>query len=309
MIRWQNIFLSLSLILASTAQAKIAVIQFVEVKALNLNKDGIIEVLKENNLEFDYYNAQGQITIAKQILSKVMSEKPELIITITTPVTLLAIASRGSSEIPIVFSAVSDPIGAKIIKEDNYKVNLITGASDHPPIEQTFNLLQKLFKAKKIGIIYNNSEANSVSNVNEIKEKYGNSLEINAISINSSSMISSAMNKFIGRVDAIFAPLDSTVFASLELLSKTMLKNNIPVVTNDPDSLKLGVSLGVGFNEYEVGKEAAKKAVRILNAKKNNDRLEDLKISTPKLSEVRINKANIEKLGTIVSDDIKNFVE
>ena len=293
--------------LANFSIAGVTIVQFVEAGPLNLNKKGIVEILEETNIPYKYYNSQGQVALAKQILTKVMSEENDLVITITTPVTLAAISSRAGSNKPIVFSAVSDPLSSKIIKEDNYLANFITGASDRPPIDQTFEVIERIFQPKKIGFLYCNSESNSVETLKRVKSLYGDKYEIIEAVVSNSSMVKAATERLVGKVDVVFTPLDSTVLSSLELATKILSNYKIPVISNDPDTIAKGVAVAVGFNEYEVGREAALKAIRIINAADNNDNLSDLKVTTPKKFEIKINQKIITLLGITLSDEMAKY--
>jgi putative ABC transport system substrate-binding protein len=294
--------------LTNLSLAEVTIIQFVEVGPLNLNKKGIIEVLEQNNIAYKYYNAQGQAALAKQIVNKVMSGENDMVITITTPVTLLAVSSRTGDSKPIVFSAVSDPVAAKIIKVDNYKENLITGASDSPPVAQTFEIIERVLHPKRIGVLYSNSEINSVESLRYIKQHFGEKYEIVEAAVANTNMVKPAVDKLVGEVDVVYVPLDSTILSSLELATRILKKHNIPVVSNDPDTLPKGVLIAVGFNEYEVGKEAGLKAVRILNAVKNNDNLENLKVTTPQKFDIKINKNLLSDFGITLPENMQQYL-
>lgn len=302
------IFILGSIFLASFSMAEVTIIQFVEVGPLNLNKNGIVEVLENNNIPYKYYNAQGQASLAKQIINKVISEDDNLIVTITTPVTLLAISSRTNASQPIVFSAVSQPFGAKVIKKDSYLENHITGATDHPPIDKTVEFIDEFFKPKKIGFLYCNSEPNSVESLKELKRLVAGKYEIIEAPITNSGMMKTTVDKLAGQVDLVYVPLDSTVLSSLELATRVLSRHNVPVIANDPDTLAKGVTAAVGFNEYEVGKEAGRKIVRILNAKNNNDDLADLKITSPSKYEIKISKKMVTQFNINVPEKMNQYL-
>ena len=294
--------------LSEIALADVTIIQFVEVGPLNHNKNGIVEILENNNIPYKYYNAQGQATLAKQIINKVMSEEDNLIVTITTPVTLLAISSRINASQPIVFSAVSQPFGAKVIKKDDYLETHITGATDHPPIDKTVEFIGEVFSPKKIGFLYCNSEPNSVESLRELKRLTAGKYEIVEAPVTNSGMVKSAVDRLVDQVDLVYVPLDSTILSSLELATRVLSRHNIPVVANDPDTLSKGVTAAVGFNEYEVGKEAGRKVVRILNAKNNNDNLADLKITSPSKYDIRINRKMITLFDINLPESMQQYL-
>lgn len=305
-------FISLLLLCIATfsnlALADVTIIQFVEAEPLNHNKNGIVEILENNNIPYKYYNAQGQATLAKQIINKVMGEEDNLIVTITTPVTMLAISSRTNASQPIVFSAVSQPLGAKLIKKDSYLENHITGASDHPPIDKTVELIGEVFNPKKIGFLYCNSEPNSVESLKELKQLAAGKYEIIESPVTNSGMVKSAVDRLAGQVDLVYVPLDSTILTSLELVTRVLSRHDIPVVANDPGTLTKGVTAAVGFNEYEVGKEAGWKIVRILKAKNNNDDLADLKISSPSKYDIKISKKMITHFNINIPEGLQQYL-
>jgi putative ABC transport system substrate-binding protein len=288
--------------------AAVTIVQFVEVGPLNDNKNGIIEVLEKNNIPYKYYNAQGQTTLAKQIFNKVMSDESDVVVTITTPVTLMAIASRLDATQPIVFSAVSDPFNSKIIKEDNYLKTYITGSTDNPPVEKTLEVIEGLFQPKKIGFLYCNSEPNSISTLRELKKMAHTKYQIIEAPVTNSGMVKSAVEHLVDQVDVVYVPLDSTVLSSLELATRLLSRHDIPVIANDPQTLSKGVTAAVGFNEYEVGKEAGAKIVRILHAKNNGDSLEDLRITSPTKYDIIINKRMINHFNLNVPTHMAQYV-
>jgi putative ABC transport system substrate-binding protein len=293
--------------LASIAygQQKVAIVQFIEVSALTKNKDAIIKVLDKNGIDYDYYNSQGQISIARQIASKVFGDDYDAIVTITTPVTQVFKSVRKDNK-PIIFSAVTDPYGAKIIGSDSYLQNdRIVGAGDEPPIEKTFTLVQEIFNPKKVGIIYNPSEQNSVIMVESLKSKFAGKFEFYESVVNSSTMAKDAANKFIGKVDIVYAPLDSTILSTMEIISKVLLKNNIPLITSDPDTIEKGATMAVGFSQSDIGHEAGLKVVEVLEAANDKSKEEKIIISKIPNYTIKFNKENM-KLFNIKIPEIYN---
>lgn len=281
---------------AQQQSKKVAIIQFIEVATLNKNKEGITEVLEEHNIKYDYYNAQGQILIANQIATKVFANNYDAVITITTPITQVFKKARGDRITPIVFSAVTDPYGANILNSDSYLDNdFIVGIIDAPPIDETFDFINKNFAPKKIGLIYNPSEQNSVVMINKIKQRLANKFEFFESALTNSINAKSAADKFLGKVDVVYSPLDSTVLATMDVISKTLDPYNIPIVANDPGAVAKGATLAIGYDQKEVGREAAFKVLDIFNAKGEIEFLSSLKTTNPKNYIVKFNQKEMDE--------------
>jgi putative ABC transport system substrate-binding protein len=264
----------LGFLAAPALAATVAVTAIVEHPALDAVRDGIKDELEANgykvgdNLNFSYESAQGNPATAAQIARKLVGEKPDVIVAIATPsAQALAAATK---DIPIVFSAVTDPIGAKLVSNFAKPGGNITGLSDMSPIAQHLDLIKEITPgAKRIGVAYNPGEANAVALVDLLKaEAPGKGMEIVTVAAPKSSDVLAAARSLIGKVDAIYVPTDNTIVTALESVIKVGAENGIPVYSGDTDSVKRGTVAALGFNYYDIGRQTGKIVLRILKGEK-----------------------------------------
>ena len=264
----------LGVMAAPALAATVAVTAIVKHPALDAVRDGIKDELEANgykvgdNLNFSYESAQGNPTTAAQIARKLVGLKPDGIVGIATPsAQALAAATK---DIPLVFSAVTDPIGAKLVAKFDNPGGNITGLSDMSPIAQHLDLIKEITPgAKRIGVAYNPGEANAVALVDLLQaEAPGKGMSIVTASAPKSSDVLAAARSLIGKVDAIYVPTDNTIVTALESVIKVGAENNIPVYSGDTDSVKRGTIAALGFNYYDIGRQTGKVVVRILKGEK-----------------------------------------
>ena len=157
------------------ATATVAVSQIVEHPALDATRQGLLDGLKAKgyeegkNLEFDYKTAQGNPAIAVQIARQYVGENPDVLVGIATPSAQALVSATRS--IPVVFTAVTDPVGAKLVKSMEQPGKNVTGLSDLSPVAQHVDLIQEILpQVKSIGVVFNPGEANAVTLVELLKE-------------------------------------------------------------------------------------------------------------------------------------------
>src|SRR5690606_14042210 len=209
--------------IATSAQAKdvtVAVTAIVEHPALDAARDGVKDTLAEagfkegENLKFVYQSAQGNPATAAQIARQFVGEAPNVIVPISTPSAQAVVSA--TRDIPVVFTAVSDPLGAELIKDMEKPGGNVTGLSDMSPVADHVALIQEITpNAKSIGFIYNTAEANSVSTLAALKaeaEKAG--LTIVESVATKSSEVQGAARALVGRVDVIYVPTDNTIVSA-----------------------------------------------------------------------------------------------
>lgn len=253
-----------------TAKA-VSITQIVEHPALDAVRQGVQDVLAENgwkegdNLEWDYQSAQGNAATAAQIAKKFAGDQADAIVAIATPSAQAMAASARNSN--IIFSAVTDPVGAKLVKAWDQPGKNITGVSDLTPIDKHLALIKEVLpEAKTIGVIYNPGEANSVSLVSLV-DKYAPALGMKVVKATSpkSAEVQTAARSLIGKVDAIYLPTDNTVISAMEGIIKVAEQAKLPVFAGDTDSVKRGAIAALGFNYYEVGRQTGEMLVKVLN--------------------------------------------
>ena len=283
---------------------KIGISQIVEHPALDDAKKGFQEAVKKSGLkvEFDDKNANKDMSAQTIIMQQFNNDKKDLVFAISTPTAQAAMAQI-DSKTPIVFASVSDPTGAGLVGKLN-----ITGTSGVPEIESNLKLIKEAFpNAKKIGVLYNTSEQNSVVQVKMLKElasKYGFEI-ISESSTNANEMVS-ALTKISKEIDVFYAIQDSTLVTYFKNLSEKMNEEKIPIVGSSIVFSDLGGLMSQGTTDYQIGYRAGEMAVDIL---KNGKKPSDIKIESVQKPTISINKANMELLGITLPQSVLSKAE
>ena len=283
---------------------KIGVSQIVEHPALDDAKKGFEDAIKKSGLkvEFDDKNANKDMSAQTMIMQQFKNDKKDLVFAISTPTAQAAMAQIDPAT-PIVFSSVSDPTGAGLVGKSN-----ITGTSGVPEIESNLKLIKEAFpNAKKIGVLYNTSEQNSVVQVKMLKElapKYG--FEVIAESSTNANEMVSALAKISKEIDVFYAIQDSTLVTYFKNLSEKMNEQKIPIIGSNEVFTNLGGLISQGTTDYQIGYRAGEMAVEIL---KNGKKPSDIKIESVQKPTISINKANMELLGIKLPESIISKAE
>lgn len=300
---------------AQAAEKFVAVTQIVEHPALDAARKGIKDALADagfkegENLKWEYEVAQGNVAIAAQIARKFVGDQPDVMVGIATPsAQALASASR---DIPIVFSAVTDPVGAKLIKNFEKPGGNVTGVSDLSPIDKHLELITRITpNAKRLGVLYNPGEANAVSLV-EMVEKYAPDFGMTVVksAAPTSKDVLTSARALVGKVDAIYVPTDNTIVSALESVIKVGIDAQIPVYAGDTNSVGRGAIAALGFNYYDVGRQTGEVVARILKGEAPGD----IPASTVQKLELHVNPASAKKMGVTIPqamiDEAKEVVE
>lgn len=250
---------------------RIGINQLAEHPALDDAREGFIDGLKELGVkvEVDYKNAQGDIPTTMSISQKFASDKVDLIYAIATPAAQSS--KQATKDIPILFSAVTDPVKAGIVNDwENVGAN-VTGTSD---MADTASQL-KMFKIidpsiKKIGILYNTSESNSEIQIEEVKALAPEEgLEVITVGVSNVNELPQAIDSITKKVDALYNISDNLVASSVELVSKALLENNMISVSAEETQVKGGLLITNGLSYYELGRQTAMMAKEILVDKKD----------------------------------------
>ena len=276
---------------------KIGIVQIVSHQALDKAREGFKEALAEAGIkaDFDEQNAQGDVTIANTIASKYVADKVDLIFAIATP-TAQAV-SNATSDIPILFSAVTDPEAAGLVKPN------VTGSSDKVNIEEQIVLLREISKdSKKIGFLYNSSEENSLVQLEELKkiaEKYN--FEVVDQGISSANELPQAIDKMLGQIDVLYLPTDNLISSSSALIAEKANAAKKITFAAESGMLENGIFITKGIDYFQLGKEAGKLAVEIL---KNGKKPSELPYKISETVEIAVNKQTLEQLGIQLPEEI-----
>ena len=301
------LFAATALILPAKAEeVTVAVTAIVEHPALDAARDGVKEALAEagykegENLKFVYESAQGNPGTAAQIARQFVGDAPTVIVPISTPSAQAVVSS--TRDIPVVFTAVSDPLGAELVKDMEKPGGNVTGLSDMSPVADHIALIKEITpNAKSIGFIYNTAEANSVSTLAALKaeaEKAG--LTIVESVATKSSEVQGAVRALVGRADVIYVPTDNTIVSAFEAAVGVAEEAKIPLYAGDTDSVNRGALAALGFNYFDVGKQTGEIVVRVLKGEKPGD----IPVRVAAGTDLVINKAAAAKMGVTFPESI-----
>lgn len=299
---------------AQTNKTKeIGITQIVEHPALDSARLGFIDALASKglkdgeNLKVDFQNAQGDIPTAQTIAQNFASSKKDMIFAIATPTAQAAY--NATKDIPILITAVTDPVDAGLAKSLERSETNVTGTSDAAPMGKQFELLKKLIpNAKNVGILYNTSERNSeiqVQMAKKIAGEYG--LEIIASGITSTNEVPQAVDSLKGKIDVLYVPTDNMVASSMAIISQKCTENNIPVIGSERAHVEGGALATEGIDYYKLGFQTGLMAFEVLNGAKT----EDMTIETlyEKDTALTINYDAAKKLNISIPQEIIDKAE
>ena len=278
---------------------KIGITQIVAHPALDSAREGFKDAIKESglNVTSDQKNANGELATANMIANNFVTEKVDLIYAIAT--STAQSAAQATNKLPVVFSAITDPEAAGLIKEN------VTGISDRVNVKQQLELLLKLdSKIKKVGVIYNSSEQNSKVQVDDLK-KAASELGITIVekSVTQVSEIPQASEALVRESDALYLPTDNLVASVVNLITEKATAAKKVAFGAEAAHVKGGALITQGIDYYEMGKEAGKIAVEIL---KNGKKSSEIKFKKMDLNDIVINNKTLVAIGINLPEDIKS---
>ena len=292
----------------------IGISQFAEHSSLDNCREGFLAGLAEEgfvegeNLTVEYQNAQADSGTASTVAMNFVSSKVDLICGIATPAAMSAYNATLDTDIPVIFTAVSDPVAAELANTDGTPVGNITGTSDALPVEQQLEMIRTVLPdAKTIGIIYTTSEANSVSTIEQYKKyasDYG--FEIVDTGINVVADVELAAKDLASKVDCITNLTDNTVVSALQTEINAANEAGIPVFGSEIEQVKAGCVAAMGLDYYELGKQTGQMAAKVL---KGEAKASELNYETITQASLYINTAAAEKINLTISDDYVNKAE
>lgn len=288
-------------------QIRLGIIQLVEHPALDAAREGFLEVLEENgyvdgeNLIVDYQNAQNDQANLQTIARKFVQDNCDLVLAIATPAAMTM--ANETSDIPILITAVTDPVSAKLVNSMEKPGTNVTGTSDMNPIRDQLQLIKDLAPdTKKVGMIYNSSEINSkvqADMADEIAPELG--LELVKVTVTASSEVMQAAQSLVGRVDAIYLPTDNMVITSLSAIMKVAEENKLPVVVGEIDALKNGGLATIGIEYHQLGRTTGEMAIEVINGKNPAE----MAIKTQPGSDIVISKKAAERIGLEIPSELQ----
>jgi len=285
---------------------KVGIVQIVEHPSLDTIRESILADLEKEGFKdgetitVDYQNAQNDQTNLKTICQKFASQNYDLIIAIATPSAQAALGE--TTEIPIIFSAVTDPLAAELVKDLDNPGGNITGTSDAVSAQMIMDLARKITPdIKTIGALYNSSEVNSVSVINDLKEYAdANGLTVVEAPVMNSSEVQQSATFLAGKVDAVFSPIDNTVASTMPIISKTLTDAKIPFYVGADSMVNDGGLATYGINYTVLGEETGKMAAKVLNGTDPGT----IPVMTMKDMDIYINQKTADAIGVTFPQDV-----
>lgn len=287
---------------------KVGLVQLVEHPSLDTIRESIVGQLEKDGykdgdkIEIDYQNAQNEMANLKTICQKFVSDECDVIIAITTPAAQAAYGE--TKEIPIVFSAVTDPVAAELVEDLNAPGGNITGVSDVVSADKIMDLALEITPdIKTIGALYNSSEVNSQSVISDLKAyAKANGLKVEEAAVTNSSEIQQAAQSLAGKCDAVFSPIDNTVASAMDAATSVFNKAKIPFYVGADSMVNDGGLATDGINYEALGKETAKMVESVLNGEDTKT----MPVKTMEDTKVYINDATAKAIGVAIPETILN---
>jgi len=286
---------------------KVGIVQLVEHSALDDANRGFVDGLKARgyeegkNLTIDRQNAQADQSNLQNIVQRFISDKVDLICAIATPA--VQSAANATKDIPIVGTAVTDYVSAKVVQSNEKPGGNVTGTSDLSPIADQIDLLMKLYpNAKTIGTIYSSSEINSEIQVKAMKEYAASKgLTVRVATISTVNDIQQAAQSIVGEVDVFYEPSDNIIASAMPTLASVTDPAGKGIICAVPTMVQAGGLATYGIDYYKLGVQTGAMAADILEGKRKPA---DMPIETAHELMLVINKKNAEKIGLTIPDDI-----
>lgn len=298
---------------------KVGILQFAQHPSLDNCREGFLQGLEEEgfvegkNLEVDYQNAQADMGIAAQIADVFVGNKVDMVTAIATPAAMSAYNATMKTDIPVVYTAITDPVVAQVADENKNPLGNITGTSDILPVEAQLKLIRELMpEAKNLGILHTSSEANSDSMLQiykDLVDKYD--FKVIDEAINTTADIPLATDNLLSKVDVMTNLLDNTVVNSLPTILDKANAKKIPVFGSEIEQVKMGCLGSEGIEYISLGKQTGKMAAKILRGEAKASEMAYEIIEKPNLY---LNSKVAEDLGIDIPKDLldrasENFTE
>ena len=286
---------------------RIGITQIVEHPALDATRKGFMDDLEEHGfpegkrVDYDYRNAQNNRAVSGQIARKFVGDRLDLIMAISTP--SAQDAAAGTKEIPILFSAVTDPVSAGLVKTLDSPGGNLSGTTDRSPTARQVDLVLEILPAvKRLGTIFNPGEVNSVISVKELEQEAAKrGIVLVKAPATSSSAVKMAAESLVGKVDAIQVPTDNTVVLTIESVVRVCQENKIPLFAADVDSVARGAVAALAVDYYQLGRQTGAMARKILEGK---IKVSEVPVEYQKELLLHLNPGQAAKMGVTLPETI-----
>ncbi|MFY9217379.1 MAG: ABC transporter substrate-binding protein, partial [Tepidanaerobacteraceae bacterium] len=294
---------------SASSSLNLGIVQIVEHPSLDAARQGFLDVLAENgykegdNLVVNYENAQGDMPTLNSIAQSMAGDKPDVILAIATPsAQAVANATKGTS-IPVLFTAVTDPVAAGLVESMEKPNTNLTGTTDMAPIADQIKLIKDIDPSvKNVGIIYNSGEVNSVVQVEMVKEVAKDlGLEIVEAVATSTSEVDQAAKSLVGKVDAIYVPTDNVAVTALEAIVQVAENNSILLVSAEKDSVNRGTVATIGLDYYKLGRQTGEMALKIIAGEAKP---QDMPVEVQEQNDVIINLKAAKALNVSIPKEV-----
>lgn len=305
--------ISMTAVMAAGAMAEeemvnIGVIQYMQHASLDENYEGFVAGLAEagyvegENLTINFQNASGEVSNCQQICNLFANSDTDLVFAIATPAAQAAVNVFQETDIPVIFSSVTDAVTAGLVDSNEAPGKNVTGTLDMPVIADQVAVIKDILPdAEKIAILYTSSEANSEVQAEQAQaaaEEMG--MEVVVQTSSTSNDIPQVISSVVGSVDAIYLPADNAFASAMATVNRTAVENQIPVFAGVEAMIEEGAIATTAINYFDLGVQTADIAVRILNG----EAASEIPVETQKEFSLVVNKTFAESVGVTVPEEV-----
>jgi len=306
-LAWTVLAIAAAMSAAEAAEKVVVAVTMIDRHpALEACRDGIRDALKSagyedgKSLKLMFESAEGDLTAATEIARRFAREKPDVIVPISTPSAQAVVAATIGT--PVVFAAVTDPLGAKLVRDMFQPGGNVTGTSDLAPVKKHIDLIAYLTPgARKIGVLFNPRETNSHTLVYLMKKTaMGANMTIVEAPARASADVAAAARSLVDNADVIFVPTDNTIVSMLDTVIDVATENGVPVFAGDIDSVKRGAIAAIGMDYYNLGRQTGNTIVRVLRGEKPGE----IPVVVTEKTNLYVNPGMAAKLGLEIPEDL-----
>ena len=291
---------------------KVGILQLIEHNALDSAREGFVQALADNgyiegeNLEIDYQNAQGDPSNLSTMSERFVNNNSDMVLAIATGAAQ-SIASK-TTDIPVLFTAVTDPVDAGLVSSNENPGGNVTGTNDMSPIAQQLDLMLKLKpETKTVGLLYNSSEDNSVLQIEIAKEALKErNIEWVEQTVTNSSDVQQAAQSVVSKVDALYLPTDNVIASAMPIVAQVANDAKIPVICGEENMVIGGGLATLGLNYYNLGYQTGEMAVRIL---KDGADISTMPVESQTDFNYLINGETAQAIGMEIPADLAEYVK
>lgn len=286
----------------------VGVIQYMQHESLDEAYEGFVDGLAEagyvdgENLKLDYQNASGEVSNCQQICDVFSSNDTDLVLAIATPAAQSAVNVFQETDVPVLFTAVTDAVGAGLVESNEAPGKNVTGTLDMPVIADQIAVIKDVLpEAKTLAILYTSSEANSEIQAEEAKaaaEALG--MEVVVATSSSSNDIPQVISSVVGTADAIYIPSDNAFASAMTTVNSTAVDNQIPVFCAVEAMIAEGGIATTAIDYYELGRQTAAQAVRVLEG----EAASEIAVETQKECALVVNETFAKSVGVEIPAEV-----